>query len=162
MRRGVRVNPMNKHRKSGGDLFHRSLELCVISPSAVLLARSLFDEVGGFDETLPVCEDYDLWLRITSREPVGFLPEPLVVKYGGHADQLSRTTPVMDGYRIRAIDKILRSGQLTADQQRAAVQALERKCRIVAQGCEKRGKHEEAERLRALVREHRRAPAGPE
>jgi glycosyltransferase involved in cell wall biosynthesis len=157
IRRGVRVNPMNKHRKSSGDLFTRSLDLCVISPSAVLLSRSLLDEVGGFDEALPVCEDYDLWLRITSREPVGFLPEPLVVKYGGHADQLSRTTPVMDSYRIRAIDKILRSGQLTGEQQRAALEALERKCRIVAQGCRKRGRHEEAQRLRALVHEHRRA-----
>ena len=159
IRRGVRVNPMKKHRKSGGDLFARSLELCVISPSAAVLARSLFDEVGGFDETFPVCEDYDLWLRDTCREPVGFLPEALVVKHGGHDDQLSRRVPVMDRYRIRAIDKILRSGQLNAAQKQAAVDQLACKCRIVAQGCLKRGKREEANDLLALAHEHRLASA---
>jgi len=160
IRRGARVNPMRKHRKSGGELFVRSLELCVISPSAVVLARSLFDEVGGFDETFPVCEDYDLWLRITCREPVGFLPEPLVVKRGGHDDQLSRSAPVMDRYRIRAIDRILRSGQLNEAQRAAAIAELERKCRIVAQGSLKRGNREEAEQLLALVREHQRLDSG--
>jgi GT2 family glycosyltransferase len=160
IRRGVRVNPMKKHRKSGGDLFARSLELCVISPSAVLVARSLFDEVGGFDEDFPVCEDYDLWLRITCREAVGFLPEPLVVKRGGHGDQLSRSAPVMDHYRIHAIDKILRSGQLNETQRHAAVDELERKCKIVAMGCRKRGKNREAEEYLALARQHREALAG--
>jgi glycosyltransferase involved in cell wall biosynthesis len=155
IRRGVRVNPKGKHRKSGGDLFAHSLELCVISPSAVLLARSLFDEVGGFDDTFPVCEDYDLWLRITCRETVGFLPEALVVKYGGHADQLSRSTPVMDRWRIRAIDKILRSGRLNEMQRRVAIDEIERKCRIVAQGCIKRGKSDEAGQLLAQARGHR-------
>jgi glycosyltransferase involved in cell wall biosynthesis len=160
IRRGVRVNPMKKHLKSGGDLFVRSLERCVISPSAVMMARSLFDEVGGFDETFVVCEDYDLWLRITCSEAVGFLPEPLTVKYGGHADQLSRTEPAMDRYRIRAIDKILRSGRLHEFLRRAAVDELERKCRIVAQGCRKRGRSEEADQLLALAREHRENLSG--
>jgi len=155
IRRGKRVNPMKKHRKSGGDLFARSLELCVISPSAVLLERSLFDEVGGFDESFAVCEDYDLWLRITCREPVGFLAEPLVVKHGGHEDQLSRSVAVLDHHRIRAIDKILRTGRLTEAQRRAAICEIERKCRIVAQGCLKRGNREEAERLLALAHSHR-------
>lgn len=159
IRRGVRVNPMKKHRKAEGDLFERSLELCIISPSAVVLQRSLFDEVGGFDESLPACEDYDLWLRITCREAVGLVPEALVVKYGGHEDQLSRTTPVMDIYRIRAIDKLLRSGRLNGEQRKAAVEELERKCKIVARGALKRGNRVEAERLSALVNEHRRSLA---
>jgi len=160
VRRGVRVNPMKKHRKSGGDLFERSLELCVISPSAAVVTRSLFDEAGGFDEGFPVCEDYDLWLRIACRETVGFLPEPLVVKRGGHADQLSRSAPVMDRYRIRAIDKILRRGPLNEAPRQAAVDALERKCKIVAMGCRKRGKSREADEYLALARRHREALDG--
>lgn len=154
IRRGVRVNPMEKHRKQGGDIFGRSLELCIISPSAVVIARSLFNEIGGFDEAFPACEDYDIWLRITSREPVGLLPESLVVKYGGHADQLSRTTPVMDSWRIRAIDKILRGGTLNVSQRKAAVEELGRKCRIVAAGYRKRGREKEAVRLEALAVRH--------
>ena len=64
MRRGVRVNAMKKHVKSGGWIFEKCLPLCVISPSAVVFHRSLLASCGYFDESLPTCEDYDLWLRI--------------------------------------------------------------------------------------------------
>ncbi|MGB5881995.1 MAG: glycosyltransferase, partial [Thermoanaerobaculia bacterium] len=80
VRSGRRVNPRRKHAKQGGWIFKDCLPLCAISPSSVLIHRSVFDEVGLFDETLPACEDYDLWLRICSRWPVLFLPERLVVK----------------------------------------------------------------------------------
>ena len=145
MRRGRRVNPMNKHAKFGGRIFHRCLELCVISPSSVLLRREFFDVVGGFDETFPVCEDYDLWLRICSRHPVLYLEEPLIVKYGGHADQLSRRYWGMDRFRIRALEKILEQpGLLSPEDRRAAISALGGKVDVYAQGARKRGRLEEA------------------
>ena len=34
--------------------------------------KDIFDEIGMFDETLKVCEDYDLWLRFASKYPVHF------------------------------------------------------------------------------------------
>jgi len=43
-----------------------------VSPSAVLLHRTLLDAVGVFDESLPACEDYDLWLRVGCRYPIGW------------------------------------------------------------------------------------------
>ncbi|MBN1518052.1 glycosyltransferase family 2 protein [Candidatus Sumerlaeota bacterium] len=151
IRHSVRVNPMRKHAKGEGDCFARSLELCVISPSTVMLSRGLFEETGGFDESLPVCEDYDLWLRIACREPVGLIKEPLATRRGGHADQLSSSELVMDRFRIRAIDKLLSAGCLNAEQTQQAVAELERKCRIVAHGAEKRGKQDEAESMRQLA-----------
>ncbi|MGH7766500.1 MAG: glycosyltransferase family 2 protein, partial [Candidatus Binatia bacterium] len=87
IRNGVRVNPKIKHRKPSGDIFRRSLDLCLVSPSATLITRDLFDSTGGFDESFPVCEDYDLWLRIAADYPVHLIPEPLVIKRGGQADQ---------------------------------------------------------------------------
>ena len=87
IRNGVRINPQRKHKKYGGSIFKHCLPLCVISPSSVMIHRRVFDRVGLFDETLPVCEDYDLWLRVCARMPVLFIHEPLVTKYGGHADQ---------------------------------------------------------------------------
>jgi glycosyltransferase involved in cell wall biosynthesis len=65
IRDGSRVNPRTRHKKPSGDIFDRSLKLCLVSPSSVVLKRSLFDEIGLFDETLPVAEDYDMWLRIS-------------------------------------------------------------------------------------------------
>ncbi len=110
IRNGVRVNPKAAHRKPSGDVFLRSLDLCLVSPSAVMMTRELFERAGGFDESFPVCEDYDLWLRIAAERPIPLIPEALVVKRGGHADQLSRSTWGMDRYRVRALQKLLRPG----------------------------------------------------
>jgi hypothetical protein len=99
-----------------------------------MMRKSLFEETGGFDESLPTCEDYDLWLRITAKRPVGFVPKPLVTKFGGHADQLSKKFPVMDAYRILSLEKLLESNVLTKDQMERARQELQRKRSIVSNG----------------------------
>lgn len=149
VRRGVRVNPPQTHRKEGGWLFLRSLKRCLISPSAVILHRRLLDDLGGFDESLPAAEDYDLWLRLSWRYEVGLVPEPLVIKRGGHADQLSRQWG-LDRYRIRALVKLLREPGLPAPYRAAARRTLTAKCALYAQGCEKRGKWAEARFYRRL------------
>ncbi|MEW5723183.1 MAG: glycosyltransferase [Thermodesulfobacteriota bacterium] len=154
VRRGRRVNPGRRHRKPSGEAFFSSLELCLISPSAVMMKRELFDQVGLFDEDLPAAEDYDLWLRVTARHPVWLIERPLVVKTGGHPDQLSRATVGLDQYRVMALQKILRSGTLSPGQARAARTALARKARVYGRGCLKRGRTEEGRRFLDLVREY--------
>jgi len=150
IRKGRRVNPMNKHKKSGGDLFDRCLHLCVISPSTVILHHSLFLRFGLFDESLPVCEDYDMWLRLCAFIPVLFLPETLIIKYGGHPDQLSRKFWGMDRFRIEALEKIIANPALTEKNRLAAVQMLLKKISIYLNGAEKRGRTEEIETFEAL------------
>jgi glycosyltransferase involved in cell wall biosynthesis len=149
IRDGQRVNPKKRHKKPSGMIFEPSLELCLVSPSAVMIRRSLFDRVGEFDVTLPACEDYDLWLRISCRFPVYLIDTPLIIKRGGHDDQLS-SMKGLDKFRIKAIEKIINSGRLTEDQYRAAVKALKEKCKIYADGCRKRGRTEEAQYYEAL------------
>jgi len=144
IRNGRRVNPRRRHQKAAGDIFIPSLALCLVSPSAVMVKKALFTEIGGFDEDLPACEDYDLWLRVSSRYPVHLIEKPLIVKQGGHSDQLSRQ-PGLDKYRISAIEKMLASRSLTEEQYYAAVKALEEKSEIYAAGCRKRGKNAEAD-----------------
>jgi glycosyltransferase involved in cell wall biosynthesis len=143
VRNGLRVNPKKRHKKPSGMIFKPSLKLCLVSPSAVMIHRGLFDRVGGFDETLAACEDYDLWLRISCRFPIHLIDTPLIIKRGGHEDQLSRGTG-LDKFRIKAIKKIIKSGLLSDDQRRAAVKTLKKKCDIYAAGCRKRGREEEA------------------
>lgn len=144
MRRGSRVNPRKRHRKPSGDIFRPSLELCLVSPSAVMMTRELFERAGGFDESLPVCEDYDLWLRVALAAPVHLIPEPLVVKRGGREDQLSRSVWGMDRFRILALHKLLRAG-LSGERRRWVLEVLAKKVAILAQGARKRGREEEAE-----------------
>ncbi len=143
IRNGMRVNAGKRHKKHSGMIFEKTLPLCLVSPSAVMIRKSLFDEVGLFDESLPACEDYDLWLRISWKHPVYLIDTPLIVKHGGHADQLSRM-PELDKYRIRALAKILKTGCLSQQQRSAALKTLKEKCRIYAAGCRKRGRIDDA------------------
>ena len=145
IRNGKRLNQKLRHRKYSGHIFERCLPLCIISPSSVVIEREIFDRVGLFDESLPVCEDYDMWLRISARYPVLFIESPLIVKRGGHADQLSRSYEAMDRFRVQSLINILRSGILDEGMKTAAEKELHEKCRILAIGAKKRGKIEEAE-----------------
>ena len=150
VRRGVRVNPKKKHARRGGRIFEYSLPMCRISPSSVLIDRELFSRIGGFDTHYRVCEDYELWLRITARHSVLYLDRKLVVKRGGHADQLSSSHWGFDRYRVRAILKILESGILTDTQRLAALKELAAKSRVLALGYGKRNKKLQAARYRRL------------
>jgi glycosyltransferase involved in cell wall biosynthesis len=143
VRNGVRVNPWNKHLKPTGNIFERSLKLCVVSPSAVMMRHVIFDEVGLFDEDFPVCEDYDLWLRIACRHPIHLINKFFLVKEGGHPDQLSSMLKGMDRYRIKAMVKLLEKDCLSEAQISAVHLELEKKCRIYGNGCIKRCKIEE-------------------
>ncbi len=151
IRKGRRVNPKKRHKKKEGWIFVDSLALCLISPSAVMMRRELFDIIGNFDESLPACEDYDLWLRTTSRFPVGLIEDPLVVKYGGHTDQLS-AMPGLDRFRIISIKNILERILLPDTWAKAAARTLCMKCDIYASGCEKRKKFGEASYYRNIAK----------
>ena len=140
IRNGVRVNQMKKHKKYGGYIFEKCLDMCRISPSSVLIKKDIFDEIGMFDETLKVCEDYDLWLRFASKYPVHFLDQPLIKKYGGHSDQLSKVDDGIESYRIRSLKKIMNSGILNKKQKTITKDVLVKKMYIYAKGLEKRNK----------------------
>lgn len=138
IRKGKRVNQCKHHQKSGGNFFYPSLRRCLISPSAVFIKRSVFDDYGTFDTSLPVCEDYDLWLRITAREEVGFINKPLITKYGGHEDQLSTAYPAMDRYRVQSMMKLLDECQLTDADRQEIHSVIYQKSTILFHGAQKR------------------------
>ena len=134
IRNGVRVNPMKKHKKSGGRIFDRCTELCLIAPSASVFRRSLLDEVGLFNEEFEVCEDYELWLRVTSRFEVGFVDEPLTIRYGGHSDQLSTKFHSMDLWRVRALASHLDSQHLSESESLKLREQIRIKSEVLLKG----------------------------
>ena len=150
IRNGRRVNPRRRHAKEGGWIYRQCLPLCAISPSAVMIRRHVFERFGGFDESLPACEDYDLWLRLCAELPVLYLDAPLVIKHGGHDDQLSRRTPALDRYRIQALSKSLANPAVQGEDRRQTLATLCAKIEVYGAGARKRGRLEEAEALDAL------------
>lgn len=151
IRQGRRVNPRQKHVKHGGWIFEPSLALCLVSPSCVMFSRRCWEVVGPFDENLPACEDYDLWLRCSLKYPIGLVPQALVKKIGGHPDQLSRKIIGLDIYRIYSLVKVGQTTGLPTDKRRALLKNLELRANRYIQGCLKRDKPEEAQRIRELI-----------
>ncbi len=158
IRNGLPLKQLKKHRKYGGYIFKHCLPLCAMSPSSTLIRRDIFDDVGLFDEDLPVCEDYDMWLRICSRYPVVFLDQALIIKYGGHEDQLSQQYWGMDRFRIRALANILDNGDLQADDYNAALKMLLDKTGIFLKGARKRGNEKFVNEFEVLQRQYKACP----
>lgn len=155
IRNGRRVNPKIKHKKPSGMIFEPSLHLCLVSPSAVMMRRKLFDLKGFFDESFTVCEDYDLWLRISTDTPVYLIDRPYTIKKGGHEDQLSGMHS-QDKFRIRSLNRLIERGSLSGDQKNQAIAVLMEKCRIYANGCNKRGRIEEGRYYMELAASYER------
>lgn len=132
-RRGKRVNPGARHRKYGGRIFEKCIPLCIVSPSSVIIRKSVFEDVGVFDESFDTCEDYDLWLRISLHYTVHLLNKPGILKRNGEWEQLS-STPGQDKNRIRALLKILKDPKLSTKQRNLVVADIERRSQILIKG----------------------------
>ena len=145
IKNGKYLNQKNKHQKYGGWIFDKCLPLCCVSPSSIFIHHSVFKTCGFFDEKFPVCEDYELWLRISSTYKFLYLSQKLITKHGGHQDQLSTKYWGMDRFRIEALYKIINSGNLNFENLQMAKKMLIYKTKIFSNGALKRGKKLKAE-----------------
>jgi glycosyltransferase involved in cell wall biosynthesis len=150
-RRGKLLPQKIYHKKPSGFVFENAVKLCSVSISTAAIKKNIFDEVGLFDETMPACEDYDFWLRVTHKYPVLLIPQYLTIKEGGHADQQSFKYPAMDKFRIYALSKILKNPELSKENYAIASNELKKKCEIFIKGAIKRGKIKEAEYYKRLI-----------
>ena len=154
IRRGKRVNPIKKHSKYSGWILEKCLPLCIISPSSAMMRKNLFSKVGLFDEALPVCEDYDFWLRISSRFPIFFINKKLIIKRGGHSDQHSNRSWGNDRYRVIALEKLLSEPHLKPDEREMVLEEMKRKCQVLSKGFVKRGNELEARYYQEVMRRY--------
>ena len=143
IRNGIRVNQKKRHQKYGGDIFDKCLDICRISPSSIIFKKNIINEVGWFDEGLSICEDYDLWLRITANFKRLFIDKPLIIKYGGHSDQLSKSVKGIEAYRIKSLENLLSNTKLIKDYKVLTIKMLITKLDIYKKGLLKRHKTNE-------------------
>lgn len=155
IRNGKRVNPCKHHKKPSGWIWKPSLERCLVSPSSALIKKSLLNQYGNFDEGLPVCEDYDLWLKISRHHPVGLDPNWSVIKYGGHDDQLSHQFPAMDRFRVKSLFNALADEPLPLCREKL-IEIIAKKLDILITGYEKRERTEDAHECRELLESMKR------
>ena len=152
LKNGEILNQKKKHKKQGGRVFIPSVRLCCISPSAVLMKRSLLEELGLFREDFPVCEDYEMWLRVSSGHLVGFIEDVLVKKYGGHGDQLSARYPAMDYWRLKALKPYLKDKNLSHEERGYVRKILIEKGQILLKGYEKHKNFKNKQEVESIIK----------
>jgi len=152
IRNGIRVNQKKRHQKYGGDIFDKCLDICRISPSSIIFKKNIINEVGWFDEGLSICEDYDLWLRITANYKILFIDKPLINKFGGHSDQLSKSVKGIEAYRIKSLENLLNNTKLIKDYKVLTIKMLITKLDIYKKGLLKRHKTDELLKINRKIK----------
>ncbi len=132
VKNGKTINK-KKHLKKEEPTFLNSLRTCKIGVSTFFVHKSMFEEIGLFDEELEVCEDYDLWLRILTKYKIKLIDKELITKQAGHENQLSFTTPLIDSYRVKALEKHSKSVY-----KKEVLEEIEYKNSILRDGAKKR------------------------
>lgn len=155
LKNGRHLNQKAIHMPRHGDVFEQSLRLCCVGMSTVMARKALFERYGLFDESLRCCEDYDLWLRISSFEPFLLIDRRLTTKHGGREDQVSNRYRVgMDRFRIQALANLINKVPVGPEKRSAACLELIRRCTIYSKGCRKHGKEAEAAFYQKLAAYH--------
>lgn len=146
LRRGEHLNQKKIHQPGNGNIFKHCLQLCAVGMSTVMLRKELFTSIGFFNEAFRCCEDYDLWLRVSSQFSFLLIDAPLTVKEGGREDQVSYQYRIgMDRLRIAAILDLLKKGALREEQIKWTLEELQRKCHVYGMGCLKHEREQEGE-----------------
>ncbi|UYY57070.1 glycosyltransferase family 2 protein [Sphingomonas sp. S2-65] len=95
---GVRDEPLNRPSVSYDDL---RLMNFLGSTSTAMVRRETFLSIGGFDVTLPSCQDWDLWLRLRERGEFATVAEPLLIYDQSDAGRISKNIyKVLEGHRV--------------------------------------------------------------
>ena len=116
-----------------------------------MIRSQLIEDIGFFDESLLACEDYDYWLRLSSKYSIHLMEESLMTKRAGHDDQLSYQFKAMDRFRIKGMLKMLESRELNEKDYHDTVQMLIFKCQVLITGCRKRNKTKETEYYQSII-----------
>lgn len=153
MRNGRRVKKGKRNRKIEGWIFKESLATCLISPSCTVISRKVWDECGCFDEKMPAYEDFDLWIRICMKYPVGLINDELTIRNGGREDQLTSRIGYPDLYRIYSMLKLLKYSGLPRVRRNEIEDEIERKLGYFCSGSLKRGKQQDADVVQKTVRQ---------
>ncbi len=143
-------NQKKHHQKKPGWNFEESLSRCMLSTSSICIKKSLL-EINPFDETLPTCEDYDLWLKLTRYYPVGLDHTTSLTKYGGHPDQLSEKYTAMDQFRVQSLMNIYQN-ESNKPLKNKILKIINKKCTILENGYKKRKNTHKEEYYKALVK----------
>ena len=136
IRDGKNIKYPKSLEKPQGNCFLENTSTCKIASSSAMVHKSIFEDIGYFDENMRVCEDYDMWLRISLKYKIGLIQDELITKYAGHP-QLSSTIFAIDRYHIYSLLKFLKTPYRDEIEKE-----ILRKCNILKKGAIKHNNQE--------------------
>lgn len=139
----------------GGQITRALFLSSFVHVPTVVCTRELLLRHGMFDESLPVCEDYDLWLRVSLEQPFGLIDEPLALRRL-HPDRLSKAC-MSRNLAVKA--HVLRNFyESIADRdlidRETAVQRLGRVCHVAGRAAFHDRRYQEADALLTAARQY--------
>ena len=81
--------------------------------SSIMTRRECFDKVGLFDETLPMMEDFEMWVRIASQYDLDIFTTKVLAYYHKHAQQITKDMTLVYESTIKLQEKILHNFEHT-------------------------------------------------
>lgn len=127
------VNQGKSNKRYGGYIFDKILDKCRISPSSLIVHKSVFDEAGYFNENLRVCEDYEISLRFALKYKIGYLEKKLIIKRAVEENSLSANIKHIEYIRYEIL-KLYRdiNNILDLNNKNAIINEIARKKHIIS------------------------------
>ena len=92
---------------AGGWILEKLLTMeTSIALPGVVASRALVEQVGGFDEDLVMCEDYELWLRLAAQSEIDAIDAPLTIVRRHSEHSGDDATAFVDC--LKSLEKVLR------------------------------------------------------
>jgi len=97
-------HPQSRHT---GRIYKRLLNRNFICNSTVIVRRDCFVKVGGFDESVFTPADWDMWLRLSEKYPLGYVNQPLT-RYRVSGSYIFNNLDLAEKEELQIINKAFR------------------------------------------------------
>ena len=71
-----------------GNVYANLLSGCILGSPTPLIRKTCFQKAGLYDDRLPSCQDWDMWIRLSKHYTFDFIPD-ILAKHHVHGKQIS-------------------------------------------------------------------------
>ena len=155
IKKGKKLKHPSHLQAHRGKFLQAALENCLLSCSALLIKKEIFQKCGSFDESFEVCEDFAFCLHYLKRYPIGLVQDKLVIKRSGSWPQLSQKYHSLDSFRIQAILKFLKKHgkDIKATERQKAKESIYKKLTILQEGAKRHQRTDACQKFQKMQKE---------
>ena len=108
---GLRIEPLWSHPEVSGNCFKQMFSGNKIAMLTVLVKKESLVAAGMFDERIAITDDYDIWLKISYANRIGFIDEPIAC-YRYHGENTSGKVDIFKRNELLVLQNFLQRHQI--------------------------------------------------